>query len=152
MQQHLWISLCKNVHYDVVYLLAALIRRLDKPLVVLYNLIYCIVGVALLWNDNTYTFAPQNSSVQVNCTAETPRWLITIPGRSPARLPGDVQLLSNNGFRELQQINLETTAIIRLLLNSTVKINGSVITCEDERALTTISRTTLVVYGKYTAL
>ena len=108
--------------------------------------------MALLWNENTYTFAPQNSSVQINCTAENPRWQITIPGRSQARFTEDMQFLSNNGFRELQRINLGTTTIIRLLLNSTVKINGSVITCGDGGALTTISCTTLVVYGKYTAV
>ena len=117
------------------------------------------VGVARPWETNTYI--PQGSSVYVNCTAErreNPAWTIQLPGRT-SRLQftfeASITTLNNQSFYQLTEVDLGMTVkTIRVLMNSTMGNNGTVIRCEDVGTGTSIAETTLIVYGKsqYTLL
>ena len=116
----------------------------------MYN---CTVRVALPWETNTYI--PQGSSVYVNCTAErreNPVWAILLPGRTTQlrfTFEQSNRTLNDQGIYQLMEIDLGMTVkTIRLLINSTIENNGTVVRCDDIGAGTLIAQTTLIVYGK----
>ena len=106
---------------------------------------FMIVTVAPPWEVTTYI--PQGSSVHVRCTAtnnrQRPTWSIN-PASSENFLP--ISLLSQHGFYEIPQ---DDVAVIELIMNTTMDINGTVIRCIDTSSsnFATIYETTL--YGKY---
>ena len=65
--------------------------------------------------------------------------------------PASIKTLNDHGFHQLPEIDLGMTMkIIRLLINSTMGINGTVVRCDDIGTATLITRTTLFVFdGKY---
>ena len=112
------------------------------------------VEIALPWKSQ-YTFIPQDSSVYINCTAESsqnPVWAIQLPGRTtPLRFTfmASIRMLSEHGFYQLSEIDLGINMkTIQLLINSTMRINGTIVRCDDIGEGVSISQTVLIFYGK----
>ena len=108
------------------------------------------VGVALPWA--TKTFVPESSIVSVNCTNSSQHslyWSIILPGSSSgldATFFTAKSLLNSKGFYEMPEVvhNSETT--IRLFINSTTGINGSMLRCAD--GIDVLQKTFIIVHGK----
>ena len=106
---------------------------------------------------DSYTYIPQESSVYINCTAESsqnPGWTIQLPGRTATlqfTFPASISTLNDRGFYLLPEIDLGMTMkTIQLLINSTIGINGTVVRCDDTGTGNLIAHTTLFVFdGKY---
>ena len=106
----------------------------------MFTLVLCYnnytVGVNLV-QSLPRTFIPEGARVEMNCTAEssqTPVWSIELPGQGISLLfliEGNRMTLNNNGFYELQEVDVGETNIIRLLINSTVGANGTSVACVD---------------------
>ena len=107
------------------------------------------------WESRTYI--PQESSIYINCTTESsqnPGWTIQLPGRTATlqfTFPASIRTLNDHGFHQLPEIDIEMSMkTIRLLINSTMGINGTVVRCDDTGTATLITHTTLFVFdGKY---
>ena len=111
------------------------------------------VNVTLPWEPKT--IIPEGSSVvYVNCTAnvsdgsDSLRWLVQfVDGQIDHRFgtPREDKILNDEGFYVLQPTN-ET---IRLAVNNTVGINGTVLRCANVFSGNVLQVTTLLVYGWY---
>ena len=106
------------------------------------------VGVAVPWA--TKTFVPQSSTVSVNCTSSSRYslyWATELPDSSSDATFSNVRsLLNSKGFYEMPSVvhNSETT--IRLLINSTTGINGTILKCV--KGVDAIQETYFIVYRK----
>ena len=113
------------------------------------------VSVSLPWES--YTYIPQESSVYINCTTESsqnPGWTIQLPSQTATlqfTFPASIRTLNDHIFYQLPEIDLGMTMkTIRLLINSTMRINGTVVRCDDTGTAILITHTTLFEFdGKY---
>ena len=97
-------------------------------------------------------FAPENSTVLINCTttSDSPLWSIDLASdgsNSQLQFPTRAENLNAHGVYELPSINKTgMPPTLRLLINDTASNNGTVIVCDDGND---IFETTLYVYGMY---
>ena len=104
-----------------------------------------------------FLFVPPKSSVQINCLADSTSlsgfWAIDLASdssRVPFQFATQGAILNTHGVYELPPIHAsENSTILRLLVNDTVKNNGTIIHCTP--AVLT-SDTTLFVLGKSTII
>ena len=113
------------------------------------------VKVSLPWEERI--FVPQGSSVLISCTADTSHssesdiesnlgWSIRLPDRE---IDDDFEnaqkkkILNDRGFYELPP----TAEAIRLVVNNTDGINGTVLKCAEILSGQLLQKTTLLVYG-----
>ena len=111
---------------------------------------FITVGVALPWE--TVTYIPGDSSaVQINCTSnEEVAWSIYLTNStSESRFTNEHSklLLNRRGFFQLTEVTTETNKTIRLLMNSTVGNNGTMVQCRYPAQAAIVSETTLFVHG-----
>ena len=118
------------------------------------NNLYSTVGVSSSWERTTYV--PQDSSVLMNCTANSsvhsPVWSILLSGTTAITqfsFPRSIMLLNSRGFYEVMLPGVQPGALktIQLLINNTEENNGTLIKCNDVVSSTLFSETTLVIYG-----
>ena len=98
-----------------------------------------------------YVFAPENSTVLINCTtpSDSPLWSIDLASdgsNSQLQFSNRAEDLNAHGVYELSLIN-ETgmPPTLRLLINDTARNNGTDIVCDNGND---IFETTLYVYGE----
>ena len=116
----------------------------------------CIVGVSPPWERTTYV--PHNSSVRINCTANSsvysPVWSILLSGTTAITqfsFERSIMLLNSRGFYKVPLPEVQTGTLnktIQLLINNTEGNNGTLIMCNDIVSATLFSETTLIINGK----
>ena len=110
------------------------------------------VKVSLPWEERI--FVPQGSSVLISCTADTSNepdiesslgWSIRLPDREIDDNFGRAQkkILNDRGFYELPP----TAEAIRLVVNNTDGINGTVLKCADIPSGQLLQETTFLIQG-----
>ena len=113
------------------------------------------VGVALPWATNTYV--PQSSIVSVNCTnsgssqSDSLHWSIKLPGSSSGVSDSATfftarSLLNSKGFYDMPAVIHNSEKTIRLFINSTTEINGSMLKCVN--GIFILQKTYIIIYGK----
>ena len=61
-----------------------------------------------------------------------------------------IRTLNDHGFYQLSDVDLGINMMtIQLLINNTMRINETVVRCDDIGEAALISQTTLILYGKY---
>ena len=97
------------------------------------------------------TFIPEGSRAVINCTAnsnQSPAWAIQLPGRSlPLQflIEASMTTLNNRGFYEiLPELDSGVRRILRLLINSTLSNNGTVVGCVDAGSVWPLHRLKLI--------
>ena len=99
-----------------------------------------------------YVFAPQDSTIIINCTADSEHafWSIDLANDSVSsqhQFSSREDILNDHGVYELPQIETpEMPPTLRLLINDTIRNNQTRIQCD--RKATSESTTTLFVVGK----
>ena len=115
---------------------------------------YSKVGVSPPWERITYV--PQNSTIQINCTANSsahsPVWSILLSGTtaiSQFSFQPSIRLLNRRGFYKIPLPEVPgTLKTIQLLINRTEGNSGTLIKCNDVVSSTLFSETNLIVFGK----
>ena len=99
-----------------------------------------------------YVFAPENSTILINCTTTTgdsPLWSIDLASdgsNSQLQFSNRAEDLNAHGVYELPLINgTGTASTLRLLINDTASNNGTKIVCDDGNESFV---TTLYIYGE----
>ena len=117
---------------------------------------YYAVKVPVTWEEKT--FVPQGSLVSMNCTADITKdldvensleWSIKLPDRQifdRFTTKPQMEILNSRDFYELPQIDIPIETI-RLVINNTDGINGTVLRCANILSGELLQETTLSVYG-----
>ena len=113
------------------------------------------VKVSSPWEEAT--FIPQDSnSISVSCSKQNEEgqnmleWSIRLPDRQvDDSFAAGIreEILNNRGFYKLRSLRNGTLRVIRLAINNTEGINGTMLKCVDIISGNLLEDTTIVVYG-----